>query len=53
LLFYKYFHGDNGAGFGVSHQTGWTAGIALLIDIFGKIGAEAWLRAAGKRRSLG
>jgi len=26
LLFYEYFHGDNGAGFGASHQTGWTAG---------------------------
>jgi hypothetical protein len=24
ILFYEYFHGDNGAGYGASHQTGWT-----------------------------
>ncbi len=32
LLFFEYFHGDNGAGLGASHQTGWTALIANLID---------------------
>jgi hypothetical protein len=32
LLFYEYFHGDTGAGLGASHQTGWTALIASLID---------------------
>lgn len=32
LLFYEYFHGDNGAGIGASHQTGWTAIVANLID---------------------
>jgi hypothetical protein len=32
LLFYEYFHGDNGRGLGASHQTGWTGLIALLID---------------------
>jgi hypothetical protein len=32
LLFYEYFHGDNGAGLGASHQTGWTALVACLID---------------------
>jgi len=37
LLFYEYFHGDNGAGIGASHQTGWTGVIALLIEIFGKL----------------
>jgi hypothetical protein len=31
-LFYEYFHGDNGAGIGASHQTGWTALVANLID---------------------
>lgn len=31
-LFYEYFHGDNGAGVGASHQTGWTALVANLID---------------------
>jgi hypothetical protein len=32
LLFYEYFHGDNGAGLGASHQTGWTALVANLIQ---------------------
>jgi hypothetical protein len=32
LLFYEYFHGDNGAGLGASHQTGWTALVASLLD---------------------
>jgi len=36
LLFYEYFHGDNGAGIGASHQTGWTALVAKLIqEIYG------------------
>ena len=29
LLFHEYFHGDNGAGSGASHQTGWTGTVAL------------------------
>ena len=33
LLFYEYFHGDNGAGIGASHQTGWTGLVANLIDV--------------------
>jgi hypothetical protein len=32
LLFYEHFHGDNGAGLGASHQTGWTSLVANLID---------------------
>ncbi|MEU0877271.1 glucosidase [Lentzea sp. NPDC005914] len=32
-LFYEYFHGDNGAGLGASHQTGWTALVALLPQV--------------------
>jgi hypothetical protein len=32
ILFYEYFHGDNGAGIGASHQTGWTAVVANLIE---------------------
>jgi len=32
ILFYEYFHGDSGAGLGASHQTGWTALVASLID---------------------
>jgi len=30
ILFYEYFHGDNGAGVGASHQTGWTGVVAKL-----------------------
>jgi hypothetical protein len=43
VLFYEYFHGDNGAGIGASHQTGWTGCIATLIELFGKVDAEALL----------
>jgi hypothetical protein len=43
LLFYEYFHGDNGAGIGASHQTGWSGIIANLIEIFGKLDAETFL----------
>jgi hypothetical protein len=32
VLFYEYFHGDNGAGLGASHQTGWTGLVAKLIE---------------------
>jgi hypothetical protein len=35
ILFYEYFHGDNGAGLGASHQTGWTALIARMMEVFG------------------
>ena len=35
ILFYEYFHGDNGAGLGASHQTGWTGAVAKLIQLFG------------------
>lgn len=34
LLFYEYFHGDNGAGLGASHQTGWTGVIARIMHLF-------------------
>ena len=44
LLFYEYFHGDNGAGIGASHQTGWTGVIANLIEIFGKVDGPTLLR---------
>ncbi len=36
LLFYEYFHGDSGKGLGASHQTGWTALIADLVERMGK-----------------
>ena len=37
ILFYEYFHGDNGAGLGASHQTGWTGLIAPLMDVFARV----------------
>ena len=43
ILFYEYFHGDNGAGLGASHQTGWTATIPLLAHLFARITPEALL----------
>jgi hypothetical protein len=33
ILFFEYFHGDNGAGLGASHQTGWTGAIASVLRI--------------------
>ncbi|MBV8477971.1 MAG: glucosidase, partial [Acidobacteria bacterium] len=48
LLFYEYFHGDNGAGIGASHQTGWTGLAASFIQIFGTLEAKDFLE-AGKR----
>ena len=43
LLFYEYFHGDNGAGLGASHQTGWTGAVAKLIELFGSLDAKRLL----------
>jgi hypothetical protein len=40
ILFYEYFHGDNGAGLGASHQTGWTGAVARLIQLFGHLKAK-------------
>jgi hypothetical protein len=40
ILFYEYFHGDNGAGIGASHQTGWTGLVARLIQFFSSATAE-------------
>jgi hypothetical protein len=48
LLFYEYFHGDNGAGLGASHQTGWTGLVAKLIQMFGAVGADTVLARGGK-----
>jgi len=36
ILFYEYFHGDNGAGLGASHQTGWTGVVARLLNLFAR-----------------
>ena len=40
ILFYEYFQGDNGAGLGASHQTGWTGLVASLLDLFGRHDAK-------------
>jgi hypothetical protein len=40
VLFYEYFHGDNGAGLGASHQTGWTGIIARAMHLFATTTAE-------------
>jgi hypothetical protein len=40
LLFYEYFHGDNGAGIGASHQTGWTGLVARFMHLFDSVRAE-------------
>ncbi len=45
ILFFEYFHGDNGAGLGASHQTGWTGVVAKLIDLFGRLEAQKFLDA--------
>ena len=47
ILFHEYFHGDNGAGLGASHQTGWTGAVARLIHLFGYLDPAALL-AGGK-----
>jgi hypothetical protein len=43
ILFYEYFHGDNGAGLGASHQTGWTAMIPALLHILSVLTPEKFL----------
>jgi hypothetical protein len=43
ILFYEYFHGDNGAGLGASHQTGWTGLVAKLVELFGRLEAQQFL----------
>ncbi len=48
ILFYEYFHGDNGAGLGASHQTGWTGVVAKLIQLYGIIDPDEIL-ARGKQ----
>ena len=40
VLFYEYFHGDNGAGLGASHQTGWTGIVARMMQVFATTTAD-------------
>jgi hypothetical protein len=54
VLFYEFFHGDNGAGLGASHQTGWTGLVAKMIELFGRLDPVELLeggRRAGFERS--
>jgi len=44
ILFYEYFHGDNGAGLGASHQTGWTGLIARILDLFARVDPQEMLQ---------
>jgi hypothetical protein len=48
VLFYEYFHGDNGAGLGASHQTGWTGIIARAMHMFATSTAEQVLELGQK-----
>ena len=47
--FYEYFHGDNGAGLGASHQTGWTGVVARLIQLFGYLTPQDILQGGSTR----
>jgi len=48
ILFYEYFHGDNGAGIGASHQTGWTGVVARMMHLFASTTAEQVLELSKK-----
>jgi hypothetical protein len=51
ILFYEYFHGDNGAGLGASHQTGWTGLVAKLIQLYGMLDGKQLLE-SGKQAAF-
>jgi hypothetical protein len=51
ILFYEYFHGDNGAGLGAGHQTGWTGVVARGMHLFATTSAEQMLQ-LGKRAAF-
>jgi hypothetical protein len=52
VLFYEYFHGDNGAGLGASHQTGWTGLVAKTMQLFGLLDAKSALEGGKKAAFL-
>jgi hypothetical protein len=43
ILFHEYFHGDNGAGLGANHQTGWTGAVARAVHLFATSTSEQFL----------
>ncbi|MFC8515228.1 glucosidase [Streptomyces sp. NPDC057257] len=51
ISFHEYFHGDNGAGIGAAHQTGWTGLVAPLMTIFGTLGPGDFLADPVGRRT--
>ena len=51
IQFYEYFQGDNGAGLGASHQTGWTGAVAKLIQLYGLLDPKRVLE-AGKQAAF-
>jgi len=51
IYFFEYFHGDNGAGLGASHQTGWTGLVAQLIQLYGFLDAKRILE-VGKQAAF-
>jgi Glycosyl hydrolase family 63 C-terminal domain len=52
ILFYEYFHGDNGAGIGASHQTGWTGIVARLLQLKACLTSEAVLESSTAAQAL-
>jgi hypothetical protein len=52
IPFYEYFHGDNGAGLGASHQTGWTGLVAPLMQMYGVLTPASTLASSGSRSSV-
>jgi len=52
VLFYEYFHGDNGAGIGASHQTGWTGTVGLLPLLFRGVNADEFLSRGREHRGF-
>jgi hypothetical protein len=52
LQFYEYFHGDNGAGLGANHQTGWTGIIARIMHVFATSTAEQFLELGKKAAAV-
>ena len=52
IPFHEYFHGDNGAGLGASHQTGWTGAVAKLIQLFGYLTPDHVLHGGSTRPTM-
>jgi hypothetical protein len=48
VLFFEYFHGDNGAGLGASHQTGWTGLVAKLIQMVNVLDPQQVLKGGSR-----